>query len=292
MTFRFASILLLLSLLLFVSTCTHIKVNEFAHATQNHSLVNVNDKKHLYFIHIGKCGGSSVKSFLNKHDISYQAVHLHKPTESNLDSHQYILVNVRNPLTRYASAYNYVRNIVTQDVTQFKHGVEITFNNSLAPHHTKHKVDFGFVYSHKYDDMVVAFKDANDLAESITSSDIKRKKIANDLMRDQTEHIFKGMGYYLNNGAVVDKYHEKMNVVRTENMNEDLRRFAGLFDIHVESTPKRVRANSHAPHGNLTDLARQNIYNFYRNSDYLALDALIRYNLIEDLPDYRIPEGF
>jgi hypothetical protein len=124
--------------------------------------------------------------------------------------------------------------------------------------------------------MNLLFTDANDLAESISRSD-DLGVAARTLMNSDEEHVYKGIGFYLEGGAFVEEHHNRMFVGWLENQDESLERLAATLNV-TNHVAKNARKNKHvkAP---LSRLAIQNLKTFYE-TDYAALRALAATGLI------------
>jgi len=68
-----------------------------------------------YFVHVGKCGGSSVKSALKSHGIPFEEVHI-KPVVWTPRASYCILL--RDPIDRALSAFNWRYRLVVTEGTQ------------------------------------------------------------------------------------------------------------------------------------------------------------------------------
>jgi len=160
----------------------------------------------------------------------------------------------------------------------------LTLDNCLAPYWTKHKMTHGYTFTKRYDYLVSCFQTANELAESITSENIERKNLALELMNHQSEHIFKGIGWYLYNGNFIEKNHHKIIFVGTvENMEDDIKRLSDFLNVKMDDRSHLRKNKSNNDHF-LSPKAIKNILNFYKNTDYKALQKLVEYNFItEDL---------
>jgi hypothetical protein len=130
----------------------------------------------LAYIHIGKAAGSSLGIQLRNFypDISYY----HHKRDYDL-SKKYIFF-VRNPLTRFVSAFNYSRHLVTYNCTG-KTPNEINISNCLWPPRIKRKIQnkTPYAFSNEYDSLVKFFKSANDLAEGLNSNNLNIKEKIN-----------------------------------------------------------------------------------------------------------------
>ena len=102
-------------------------------------------------------------------------------------------------------------------------------------------------------------------------------------MTNNTEHIYKSIGYYTNNGGIIKKYHYKIEIISTEFFERDIKRVYKKYTIHhihnqnIVSLRKNINKNNY-----LSKLAIENLYNFYKDTDYKAIDIMYRYNLISN----------
>ena len=222
------------------------------------------------FIHIGKCAGTTIRNIIN-----FDSYHLSR----NYQQNENFIVWIRNPISRFVSSFYYSKNIVNTDISKFI-GNNLNLDNSLAPLKIKKKINTGYAYSKLYDNLVNEFKTANDLAESLTDTDIQRKNMALQLMNSPTEHIYKGLGWYLNNGEFIEKNYKKIVFVGVfENMSTDLKKLGVLLNKNIDF-PKKFRENLNNNDKYLSSKAVNNIINFYKETDYKALQKLLEYNFI------------
>ena len=170
-------------------------------------------------------------------------------------------------------------NLVNLDITGLNIN-NLTINNCLAPWRVKLKMIHGITFTKRYDYLINYFKTANELAESITSENVERKKLALELMNSKEEHIFKGIGWYLYNGDFIEKNHNKIIFIGTcENIADDMTRLGKLLNINIDNK-KHIRKNTHNNDKFLSPRAIKNILNFYKDTDYKALQKLVEFNLI------------
>ena len=226
----------------------------------------------LRFIHIGKCGGTYVH-----HAIGMPSqFHARKPL---FDKNHLYIIWVRNPIARFVSAFNMSYALVNYDTTDLVPS-ELTLENCLAPGRVRKKMSSECTFSTKYDQLIRQFKTANELAESLTSSNETVRRSARELMNDRAEHIRKGIGWYLNSSKLIPNHNEQILFVGSvENMEADLERLCKVLGRARDEAPKRE--NSFDLDRSLSPIAVQNVKHFY-SGDYRALRWLNRHGWISD----------
>ena len=230
------------------------------------------DMKTIKFIHIGKCGGSTIRQNLT--DIQYY--HLSR----EYDTGENYIIWIRNPIHRFVSAFYYVKNLIEMNVDNINIE-DVTFQNYFSPPEIIRKIQNGQVYSKEYEKLVCSFQTVNELAESIyeTNNPEKMEK-AQKLMNSMEEHIFKGIGWYLCNGDFVERNYKNIIFVGThENMNSDLKKLGKLLRKKMNLN-YALRKNKKSNNKFLSPKAIKNIKNFYKNTDYKALEKLLKYGFI------------
>lgn len=252
------------------------KLEQYPFLTIKYNIpINIKNIKILY-LHVGKTCGSSIKHILGNKITT--TCHLQKPSEKQLQDADIILISIRDPIERFVSAFNYAHKIINYDTSHMD--INSDFSNTIAPFHIKTKVMKGFAYNKEYNDLVNYFKTPNTLAESLTDSHNKEK--AHNLMTNHTEHIYKSLGYYTNNGKIIEQYHHKIVVVSKETFNDDIKRVyhnvfqKELCDNHII----QKRQNDDSQKTCMSQVAIQNARNFYKATDYKTLQVMARYNLI------------
>ncbi len=227
----------------------------------------------IKFIHIGKCGGTTIKSLFGL----YEYHHI-KPI---IDPSVKYVIWIRNPLDRFVSAFNMSHYLVHLDVSTFDIN-NLTLDNCLAPNRIKFKKINGYTFEPNYDDLIRTFHSANHLAEALSDEDIKIKNKAIALMNYDCEHIYKSIGWYLDNGDFVEKYHDQILMVgKTETMKDDVVKLATLLKKQINSKNVHERENKNQDKY-LSELAVKNLLEFYKESDYRTLNILHKYNFIDD----------
>jgi hypothetical protein len=238
----------------------------------------------LAFIHIGKTGGSTIRTILNKKKIKTTEYHLNK--NYNIHHKKYIIW-IRNPIGRFVSAFNHCYHSLSTDPNDIK---KFDLKHCLTPTKMKDSINRNYIFSPEYDKLFKNFNSANHLAESLTSSDIELQKKAKLLMQCKEEHLFKGIGWYLNNGNFIKNNKDKILFVgKTETMKDDIRSLSKILGCVLDENTK-VRENVYVDKSMkyLSPLAIKNIIDHYKNTDYAALDVLCNYGWIskETLESY------
>ena len=120
-----------------------------------------------HFIHIGKCGGTMLEEWLVKNRILKHTYHvgLTREVRPNPDVFAYvqkIIVWVRDPITRFRSAYDYQRAITSTDVSGWKSKNQTRCNlgpDCLDPHRLKLKYRTGVAFTKEFDRLNLLFTD-------------------------------------------------------------------------------------------------------------------------------------
>ena len=235
------------------------------------------DRNSLSFVHIGKCGGSTVLKILENSAVPCEDIHLRKPV---LNRETNYIIWVRNPLKRFVSAFNFVYDIIHSDINHLK-GKELTLENCLAPEKIRKKIETGHAYQERYEYLIDFFGTANNLAESLTHRSLDVRVKAQELMNRKEEHIYKGIGWYLSNGKFIKQACKNILFVgRCEHMSYDINVLSTLLGRRLDHS-FYVRKNPTSQPTHLSERAVRNLLRFYKRTDYRALKVLYRYNFID-----------
>jgi hypothetical protein len=147
----------------------------------------------VQLIHIGKCGGSTVASLLDKHNIRTRHVHIKKPVFNPRDKY---LIVIRNPIDRFISAFNWRYKLVVLDETQ---------KNRFPGER----------------DILTKYATVNNLAENIAAFDVNKTYI---------HHIREDISYYLSDFLQKCKKENILGVVTQENLNHDMEQILNIQD--------------------------------------------------------------
>lgn len=235
----------------------------------------------LRFIHIGKTGGSTINKILRKAGVSYREYHLNK---SYKNSEKYIIW-LRNPLSRFVSAFNYTYHLVTYDCRGLM-VKDINKGNCLHVGLIVNKIykKNNFVFNPEYDRIIKIFKTPNEVAEALSSDNNEIRNNALLVMNYDFENIHRGIGWYLNNGDFVKNPNRNIIFIgKQETMKQDIKKLSNILKVKL-NTEHTVRKNVFSPNESkyLSPLAIQNLIEFYKDSDYAALKELNKYGWITD----------
>lgn len=236
----------------------------------------------LTFIHIGKTGGTTINSILSNCNIKYKEYHM-KRNYKNKDKY---IIWLRNPISRFVSAFNFSHHLVNYNCIN-KNPKDINMSNCLYPPIIKTKIinKRGYVFHPRFDKLIKFFGTANNLADGLTSNNPEIKEKAIELMNYESKgHIFKGIGWYLNNGKFVENNINKILFVgKQETMKEDIEKLSGILNINL-NIDIVVRENIYSSEESkyLSPIAITNLIEFYKNTDYAALKQLNKYGWISD----------
>ena len=207
-------------------------------------------KSKLVLVHIGKCGGSTVRSEMSKTNLNFEVVHINKV---NYDPNKKYLIVIRNPITRFISAFNWRKKLILNDEVQ-KHRFK-------GEHETLNK-----------------FKDTNDLAEKLYD---KNNILIFDFQKTENyiHHITEDINFYI--GDFLDKCqgNEIIDVIVQETLSEDLNRIFGInCSTHLKKNPNYK-----------TKLSKKGLNNLkkYLKLDYTCIEKLNNLNLLSK-EKYRI----
>jgi len=246
------------------------------------------------FIHIGKTGGTTINKILTNKINNYIDYHSWRKEEGDESASlvdrlkmryknytiddKYILW-IRNPISRFVSAFNQSYYAVNIDKNSIK---SFDLDNCLLPHMLSTSIKRGCVFSKEYDSLIKYFKSANHLAESLSSDNLESKTNAQKLMSYPLEHLYKGIGWYLNNGDFVKNNDKIIFVGRQEFMKDDIKRLSTLLNVELDETTK-LRENVYLDKSMkyLSPLAIKNIIEWYKDTDYAALEQLCNHGWID-----------
>ena len=240
---------------------------------------NIN-KNNLKFMHIGKCGGTT---------ISYNFKIKESHCKIIVNDNDYIILWIRNPINRLISAYNFAKYLINFDCSTIQDVSKLNIENNIGYERIRKQIinRKKYMFSQRFDYLITRFKDVNDFLESLTSDNVDKMNDSKDLIK-YTYGIsgynyvgfFKGYNFYLDYGDFIEKNHNKIIFVGTcENMTDDMERLSNLLNIKINNK-NHLRKNKNNNDNFLSSKAIKNILNFYKDTDYKALQKLVKYNFI------------
>jgi len=202
-------------------------------------------KDKYILIHIGKCGGSTVRDVLHKLRYKTKNVHFHQP---KFNINRKYIITLRNPIARFISAFNWrYHNVV----------VNKTPGNILKTE----KVFFA------------KYKTVNELAEAIFT-DKGELNINLSSPYNYVKHIHETIDFYLGNFLDICDKTNIYGITLTETLNDDLKR---LFGVTEEILTHKLKNAEYSKY--LSDLGRNNLKKWlYR--DYQCIEKLFKMELI------------
>ena len=205
-------------------------------------------KNNTVLIHIGKCGGSTLKAAIMKtyNDFPFDIVHIEKPFFKS--KNKYIII-ARGPISRAISAFNWRYKLVVE--------TEIQKNR--------------FKDEHK---ILLKYKNLNNISEKLYNTDSKPNYDVHKEMK-KIHHIKENIAYYLKDFLKKCPPKNINAVLMQENLDSDLKR---VFNVN---TVAKVKDNSaYKKDEFLSDLAKKNL-RLFLSDDYDALKKLYNYGKID-----------
>lgn len=200
----------------------------------------------LIYIHIGKCGGASVRHAIeNSADMkrrfrSVSTVHVMKPPI--LRKSRYIIV-VRNPISRALSAFNWRYKLVVETEAQ------------------RHRLPGEYEALTRYGTL-------NAMAEALYVDGLLVQTTAAEFRR--IHHLKEDIAFYLSDLLTTISVEQIYAVLTTEFLDLDIERYLSV------SVTRRTHENRSSLEANrlwLSDTARENLRRFL-NEDYAVLGTL------------------
>lgn len=201
--------------------------------------------EHFDLIHVGKCGGSSVRAELLRRRVPHTHVHMvTKPTFS--PSRSYVIL-VRDPVDRFVSCFNWRRYLLTS-------GLRPVPAHPVAAYRQAREYE-----------LFEMFADVNEVGEALEGDGANA---LGDLLC-LVGHVRKGFSWYLD--ELLDRVspHQIRGVIATPTIADDFQRVFG-FELSMHKN-----GGYPAPPAELSARARSNIED-YLSREYATLRRLKR----------------
>jgi hypothetical protein len=198
------------------------------------------------FIHVGKCGGTSVISTLQENNIKHEVIHC-RPVKCD-HTKKYILL-LRNPVDRFISSFYWRK------------------------YKNKNEKSSEYKFLHKY-------KCVNDLCNHLyTKSGDLNLDLHNEIHRehddlDHPAHYAMNIKYYI--GGCIDNLNSQniISCICTETLNDDLYR---IFKIRCITNYKNNAKNKLHTTNKSRDILKH-----YLNDDYNIIERLNQMNILTE----------
>jgi len=214
----------------------------------------------LIYIHIGKCGGTTLLKALNSsseiNKFSQRVtIHLHKPPI--MKKARYIIV-IRNPVKRAISAYNW----------RYEHLIKNKGKTNLLSGEYK---------------VLSKYKNINDLAENLFINNKANKKAHEDFRK--IRHLREDISFYLKELLQKINKNQIFAVFSTEVLDHDIYK---LLKIKNNSYENKNNHKTNPDKKKLTKKGYENLKNFLFE-DYICIQKIldnfdVSRKVLEDLP--------
>lgn len=242
-------------------------------------------RKECIFVHIGKCGGSYLRSVFPDLNV----IHMSKLTPGKISELYAFIILIRNPISRYVSAFNHSKTLANYDISG-KSFDELVSNSACPyfqlPNKAKNAINSCNPFNEwssgsDYLQDLSLFDSANALAESLTSDNAELRHAALRLFSNvEVEHIAKGIGWYLENGRLVEDFRSRI-VYCADVKDVDLNFISSLTGLSPRGLSPYKRSNQNNKLTNeLSETAIKNVLSVYDQTDYRALKSMVDCQLI------------
>ena len=198
----------------------------------------------LVIIHVGKCGGSTVRCELKSKNIKFSEIHIREAIYK--PKNNYVII-IRNPIKRFISAFNWRYYLVCDSKLQ-----ENIFKNE------KHILN-------KYKNVDNLCNDLEKNSDIFNGSPSSGKYI---------HHLREDIHFYLKNFIKECPQKQILGVILTETLKDDMKY---MFDIDVIKHEK----NNNKYNKTITDKSYEILKTFLKN-DYIIIDQMYKLGWISD----------
>jgi len=259
----------------------NIQIIFFNEPFQNIKIKNnkkIHSDQHITFIHIGKCGGTTVDSYLKNHLSNYTSIHTKKPIYN--PNTKYIIW-LRDPISRFNYAFNMSYDIINNN--SLLGGKHIYVNNKFDPNK----------WDSEYIKLINYFKTPNNLAEALNIEhpdyNNAMKLFSFTKLKTGFQHISAGISWYLSDKFLNDAKDNIIFIGNQENLNNDIEKLRLKLQQYNINLPKDyLLENKRVANDYNKYLSNKSMLNL---NDYLKKDYEIIHKL-EQINHNRYIENF
>jgi len=220
--------------------------------------IGINIIKSPIYIHIGRCGGSSLDNDMNQNDIIFQ--HIHMRTVDYDKDQDYIII-IRNPIDRFVSAFNWVYYRITTP-SYYSHLYERYLKNNPTINEFNYYKNANYIGENIYNEN-------NELNIQIDEF-INRKGITPDRINKPGQLGF-GIYQYLCN-FINKECASNCKVISYHSLINDCK---NILNIDLKSHMKKGSTEK------LSELACKNLEKYFKK-DFECIEKLYNLNLINN----------
>ena len=218
----------------------------------------------LNFIHIGKCGGSSVLNALVNSEIikeKYNSIlytHTIKPIYQRNEDY---IITIRNPISRLLSAYNWRYYLVVESENQ------------------KNRFKGEWEILNKY-------KTLNNMAEKLFDECTNSVDLKVSQEFEVIHHIRERISFYLLDFLDVVNINQIYGVLKQESLEQDCKKLLGVEIPHL----KNHKSKTLPTYLNLSEKALNNLKRHF-SDEFTCVKKLFELGIIDE-EDYKILENY
>ena len=178
----------------------------------HHFILKLNSSISYDFIHVGKCGGSSLGAILSKNNIKFKSIHAPK-LKPQYHPHKIYIVAYRDPIKRLFSILNWRYHVLLNKKIP---------SIANSPKHLLNSLELKFLDSLESGDQLCSWLKAN-------PDRVHR-------MLGTLGHYNKGLHWYLSDIISKSQTSQFKAIVQTETFDEDMQRF---FQVNTKNMRKQ-----------------------------------------------------
>lgn len=200
--------------------------------------------ENLVVIHIGKCGGKTVKIELNVHKIKHSKIHIR---EANYQPNTNYVIVIRNPIKRFISAFNWRYYLVCD--TNVQKNRFVNEKNILNEYKN-------------VDNLCNELKTNHNIFNGDPSSG------------NYIHHLREDIFFYLKNFIKECPKKHIIGIICTETIGKDMK---NIFNIEIT----KHENNNSTYNKTITDESYETLKSYLKN-DYIIIDQMYEYGWIDD----------